>query len=197
MKSGDKYRHVAPVMLVGILLLVLAGFSSANGAYIFNYEDGMEGWEPDHQITCGDATPPCEFVWGVQRSTEQAKQGRYSLRVSLDGRNDDGTVWIERPFSVPSTVTVNLSFWLWSPSESQANRWPVLANVGIRNPRSEADFTIIGETDTAPGWVQHTYSRTFKTGEATRIWVGYGVGATWEIARVYYLDVARVTISSP
>lgn len=186
--SRNLSRTVAATVLV---LAVLAGSSGASAAVsTFSFENGLQGWTRDHFIDCEQDPAPCTFNWRISRSTQQAKSGTTSLKAFLDGTNDDGTIWLERRFDVKGRSTVELSFWLWSESQSDFNTWPVVAYIGKRNPETESDFTIVGQTDAQAGWTRYTLTETVKGG---KVWVAFGFGATWESERTYFLDTVRVT----
>ena len=187
------------------LLALLAALSLATAApvaaaqdqvYFSSFENGFQRWTPDHQIDCEQAPDPCTFNWSITRSTEQAKHATTSLKAVLDGTNDDGTIWLERPFYAEpgAQVTVTISFWLWSETQSDFNTWPVVAFIGRRNPEKETDFRIVGQTEQQAGWTRYTLSRTLYVGGTGRVWVAFGFGATWESLRTYYLDAATVRI---
>ena len=113
------------------------------------------------------------------------------------GPYDDGTIWVERSFSVPpdSNVNVEVNFYLWSENYSAVNQWPVVAYAGLNNPEEELDFQIIGRTNDVAGWKQYIYQTTLKTDSTGNLWVAFGFHATWEVARTYYLDLVNVTVS--
>ena len=77
-------------------------------------------------------------LWSIRRSTEQAQDGSYSLKITLDGQSDDGNAWIVRSFPVQpnSTYHVDLSFYLGLLNGNSINTWSV---VGMR--RDTAAYT--------------------------------------------------------
>lgn len=196
-------RKSCRFVLVALLttVAVLAGMPAASGAttsQFFGFENSLQGWTRDHFIDCEQDPTPCTFDWGITRSTAQAKSGTTSLRFRLDGTNDDGTIWIERQFDVGvnTEATVELSFFLWSETQADINTWPVAAYIGKRNPETEEDFTIVGQTERKAGWARYELSRTINGGASGKVWVAFGIGATWESERIYFLDSAKVTVTS-
>lgn len=176
-----------------VLLVVLAASSAAHAQSAFSFENGLQGWTRDHFIDCEQDPTPCTFNWRINRSTQQAKSGTTSLKAFLDGTNDDGTIWMERQFQVNGPATVEVTFWLWSESQSDFNTWPVVAFIGKRNPETEIDFTIVGQTDRKAGWARYSLTRTINGGASGKVWVAFGFGATWESERTYFLDSVQVT----
>ena len=163
--------------------------------YSESFEKSFGGWTPDHQIDC---EPSCTFNWSIERSTLQAHDGVVSLRGYLDGTNDDGTIWVERPFTVTpnSVISFEVNFYLWSENQSEINQWPVVAYIGLNNPERESDFNIIGNTDEVAGWRQYSYTTSLSTASAGVIWIAFGFGATWEIPRTYFLDSVSVQVNT-
>ena len=162
--------------------------------YSESFENSFGGWIPDHQIDCEDTIPPsCVFNWSIKRSTQRAYDGIYSLEGYLDGSNDDGTIWVERPFALApnSVVDQKVSFYLWSEFIS-ITKWPVVAYIGLSNPERERDFNIIGGTDEAAGWKRYAYETKITTDSTGIVWVAFGFGATWEAPRTYFLDFVQV-----
>jgi hypothetical protein len=172
-----------------------------------SFENGFGNWIPDHYIFCEDSFPPscncnddvpssCGLYWNIESSNQMAYDGTYSLMGYLDGRNDTGTIWFERPLIVVpnSVVDLEISFYIWSEAQSVTS-WPVKAYIGSYDPEHELDFTIIGDTDTADGkWVEYFYRNKVTADSSGRIWVAFGFGATWESIRTYLLDFVQVQI---
>ncbi|MFA6170847.1 MAG: hypothetical protein WCW77_04830 [Patescibacteria group bacterium] len=165
-------------------------------SYIESFENSFGGWEPKHQIACENDPFPCFFDWSIKRSKQKAYDGAYSLAAYLDGSHDDGTIWVEHPYTVTPNSKINceISFYLWSENKSSINQWPVLAYVGPRNPVREEDFKLIGRTDEVAGWKKYSYSTQLTTDSFTdKIWVAFGFGATAEFQHTYYLDQVSVS----
>jgi hypothetical protein len=185
-----RWPHRSALALIAVLAVLASATPAAAAGSFFGFERGLRGWERDHQIDCELDPQPCTFNWSIVRSTEQAKGGTTSLKATLDGTNDDGTIWMERQFDIRGRTTVQLSFWLWSETEADINTWPVVAYIGRQIPETETDFTIVGQTDRRAGWSRYTLTRTVS---GRSVWVAFGFGATWESERTYFLDSVRVT----
>lgn len=168
--------------------------------YFESFENDFGEWVSDHFIDCEHPSPPvgpCTFTWKIERSTEQAQHGSRALKSFLDGRNDDGTIWMEKTFLAPSNslVDVTLTFYLWSETVSPVNNWPVHAFIGLFNPETELDFPIIGTTDQIKGWQPYIYKKTILTGADGIFWIAFGFGAVWEVERTYFMDSVSVQIN--
>jgi len=190
--------------LLGVLLLTLSSAQVTGAArplslysYTESFEQSFGGWVPDHYLEC---EPGCgNLIWSITRSTDRAYQGIYSLKGYLDGTHDDGTIWVERSFNFstlpPGTRVVTLTFQFWSPVQGNINTWPVVAFLGQSNPKTEADFTIVGQSNQVAGWKQYSLSKTMFISSTTSLWAAFGFGATWETPRTHYLDYVTLTIN--
>jgi hypothetical protein len=186
-------------LLVSLAVLAGSPALAIETSQFFGFENSLQGWARDHFIDCEQDPTPCTFDWKINRSTQQAKSGTRSLKGTLNGLNDDGTIWMERQFNfgANSEATVVMSFWLWSKEESDFNTWPVVAFIGKRNPETEEDFTIVGQTDRRAGWTRYELTRTVSTGATGKVWVAFGFGATWETERAYFMDSVWVESDAP
>jgi hypothetical protein len=197
----NKIPYVPLALLAGVLFAGLMGVPQTLGAgpvyaYTESYEQSFGGWIPDHYLLC---EPGCGYLdWTISRSADRAFNGFYSLKGYLNGSHDDGTLWVERPFYLSQlpkkTYSVTLSFYLWSPTATTVNTWPVVAFLAQKDPETEADFTVIGQTNQVAGWKQYNYSANIVLDPAQPLWVAYGFGATWEVSRTYYLDHVTLNV---
>lgn len=186
------------VVVIGAISLIVQAGGAAQAAtspqptatYKESFEQDMGGWQP---VSDGLAR-----AWRVYRTTEQASDGEFGVGFETDGRDDDGTVWIQRAFRAQpnTTVTVSLSFSLHSRSAGAVNGWNVVGFAGTRTPRSEEDFSVIGKTDRAGGWAPYTFRTRVTTDGSGTVWVAAGVSVLWETIRTYYVDLVETTIAA-
>jgi hypothetical protein len=154
-----------------------------------SFESGMGAWAAD---TDGRAR-----AWQISRSTAQAYDGKYSLAFYLDGRNDDGTIWIERKFTARpnTTVTVSTTFRIYSSASSDLNTWAVVGYAGTHDPETTADIrTVIGLVNQR-GWTPYSYIRKVTTDSTGTVWVAVGIWATYEVIRTNYVDLVQTSIA--
>ena len=191
-------KSIAPRMRRLLTLLITLAFVSAlapAGAhaevkYTESFESGFGGWMP----ASDDQLPS----WSVTRSTQRPFDGTWGLRYDIDGRLDDGTVWVQRRFPVApnTTVTVEVSFWVWSDGVAIGG-WPVVAYAGALDPKTEFDFTRLGALNRWVGWKQFGHKvqvQTDKTAAPT-VTVAFGLTVDWEVVRADYFDLVTVTIT--
>jgi len=188
-------------VVIGILTIV-----SATAGWYFHcnpviYDEGFEedfgGWEGDADVPPDPNNPDSLVDWNVSRVTSPVKSGQYSVELYIDGRQDDGTVWIERKISVRknSKIQVKVSFDFYSESESFNVIASVVGFAGTSNPEVEADFTVLGQANEVSGWKRYTHTATLKTGSSGEVWVAVGISVRWETEMTYNLDDVKVTIS--
>ena len=82
------------------------------GAINESFEEGFAGWKADANVPLDPNNPGHPVAWSVSRVTSLANSGQYSIELYVDGRQDDGTVWIEKKISVKnnSEIQVEISF---------------------------------------------------------------------------------------
>jgi len=141
--------------------------------------------------------PGSPVDWNVSRVTSPVKSGQYSVELYINGRQDDGTVWIEKALSVKrnSQIQVKVYFDVYSESESFNVIAGVVGFAGISNPEVEADFTVLGQANEVSGWKRYTHTATLKMGSSGEVWVAVGISVLWETEMTYNLDDVEVTIS--
>jgi hypothetical protein len=156
--------------------------------YKESFERDFGGWMPDSD---GKAR-----AWRVERTPKLAADGFFSLEYYVDGRDDDGTVWVERAFPVPAGTPLNVTvtFQLNGPAPDLTG-WPVVAYAGADNPAAEADFTIIGRAGEVTGWAKYGHKTRVVAPKTGMIWIAVGISVTWETIRTHYLDLVEVTIA--
>ena len=89
--------------VIGILIVI----SAVAGWYFYSnpilhdesFEEDFGGWEGGADAPPDPSNPGSLVDWSVSRVTSPVKSGQYSVELYIDGRQDDGTVWIERAIS--------------------------------------------------------------------------------------------------
>lgn len=66
-----------------------------------------------------DPNNPGQLVeWHISCASNISYSGQKSLEFFIDGRQDDGTIWIETQIKAGRISRVKVSFWLYSEQES-------------------------------------------------------------------------------
>ncbi|HSJ57137.1 MAG TPA: hypothetical protein VLC95_08145 [Anaerolineae bacterium] len=161
------------------------------------FEDGLGAWELGADVPEDPNNPGRPVAWDIEASGDQAVNGRRSVRLELDGSQDDGIIWLARSFKVPANTDLNahLSFWLWSPSESFNTLARVAAYVGSEAPSVEQDFDTAQPADQAEGWRLYEYDLAFNSGAGGQAWIAAGISVVWETEVVYFIDDVELSLA--
>ncbi len=187
--------------VIGILIVIsaLAGWYFCPKQVIYNesFEEDFGEWEGDADVPQDPNNPGSAVDWNVSRLTSPVKSGQYSLELYIDGRQDDGTVWIERelPVKKNSQIQVEISFEFYSETESFNVIADVVGFAGTINPEVEADFTVLGQANEVAGWKRYSHTATMNTGSSEEVWVAVGITVRWETEMTYNLDDVKITMS--
>ncbi len=147
--------------------------------YSENFVADVDHWTYDQQTTL-TVSKELPLVGGcVETKVQLDRDGQVttSLHLSMDARNDDGSVFLKRriPIQPGTGPTINLSFWMNSPGSSQTLLW----FIGDYEPEVESDFTADGPT--SPGWNKYSFQRTLPgTSDASEAWVAFGATIGFE-----------------
>jgi len=161
-----------------------------------DFENGFGEWIADADVPLDPNNPGHLVEWNITRSTDVAGSGKYSLKLFIDGRQDDGTIWIERKIAVKknSQIRVNISFDFYSEQESFNTIAVICAYAGVQNPETEENFTVIGNANEVEGWKRYGLTANIHTGSSEEIWVALGISVRWETCMTYYIDDVEVEV---
>lgn len=160
-----------------------------------DFEDGFGDWVIGADVPL-DPNTGHYIEWNITRSTDTASSGQYSLKFFINGLQDDGTIWIERRISVrrDTQIEVSVSFDFYSDSESFNTIAVICVYAGVRKPRFEEDFTVIGSANEVKGWKRYNYAVRVDSGSSEEIWVALGISVRWETYMTYFIDNVEVRI---
>jgi hypothetical protein len=160
------------------------------------FESGLGDWERGADVPQDGDRPNQTVEWSIERSNEQAKGGRASARFFLDGKHDDGTIWLTRSFEVSANqeYAARITLDLWSPSESFNTLAKVAAYTGPRQPMEEGDLNTSQPADQAAGWKRYEYQMNTRSDGQGRLWVAFGISVVWETKVTYFIDDVRIEI---
>lgn len=162
-----------------------------------NFEDGFGEWVSDADVPQDPNNPGHTVEWHIKRVTGFAHSGQYSLEFFLDGRQDDGTIWIERKINTERKTQIRLkvSFWFYSEQESFNTIAAVCAYAGSQKPKIEDDFTVLGPANQVAGWKSYVYTASLDMVSSEELWVAIGITVRWETVMTYYVDDVEIEIS--
>jgi hypothetical protein len=199
------FTRMRTSLKLGVAIVILTVISAAAGWYFCprparhneDFENDFGGWTGDADVPPDPNNPDSPVDWNASRVTSPAKSGQYSVELYIDGRQDDGTVWIEKALSTKrnSQIQVKVSFDLYSESESFNVIAAVVGFAETSNPEVEADFSVLGQANEVSGWKRYTHTATLETDSSGEVWVAVGISVRWEAEMTYNLDDVEVTIS--
>jgi len=181
--------------LSGIILIQPSSNKPQTTTINQGFEDGFGAWVKGADVPADPNHPGHTVNWTINTVTNQSFAGNHSAQFYLDGRQDDGTIWLTRNLTLTpnSTRNVTLTFQLWSNNESFNTIANAVVYMGMKNATSESDFHAIGAANQAAGWKSYSYSALVETGGSGNINVALGISAVWETQMTYYIDDIVVT----
>jgi hypothetical protein len=162
-----------------------------------DFENGLDLWTTSGHVPDDPNNPGHSVEWNIELSTNQSVSPNHSALFTIDGLQDDGAIWIERKLTVePNAVkNVNVTFELWSVSESFNTMAVVIGYAGSENPSSEGDFEVIGPANQVEGWMTYSFSREVTADSNGDIYVALGISVVWETQITHFVDDVNVQIS--
>ncbi len=109
-------------MLVALALLSTIAFGTLTSRRVIlkeGFEGGMDGWEAGMDLPLDPETDePVHAQASI--SHRVSKTGNASLELTIDGRQDEGTLWIQRYIELERTgdLLMEVSFQLYCEHES-------------------------------------------------------------------------------
>ena len=186
-----------------ILLLILAVFIAVIATpwslrrYYEDFEKGFGNWVADADVPADPNNPGSTVVWSVSLDNTLGANSTHSLKFSIDGRQDAGTVWIERTIPVATNTTVNalVTFKIYCETASANPLAAACAYIGVDNPENASQFSVIGNTNEVVGWKVYNYTTTTFSGDKAEVWVAVGITVRWETEMIFNVDDVVVVTS--
>lgn len=182
-------RTANSALVVWTLASVCAVASAVGSSESF--EDGLGGWAKD-----GAAIGRPDLSAGVTMVNTPVHSGRWGTVLNIDGGNASSAVWLEKRFvAAPGEHTVTLTFWVWSPTRTDAHAADVLASIGPADPETRADLSVVGRTGVEAGWAQHSLRKQITLAPGESVWVGVGFGLNSAANQKFVFDDVTVEIT--
>ncbi len=201
----------ALVVLAAASWLILAGGQSPTTVTVTDsFEDGLDAWRTGTHLPLDPNTPaPNDTVdWSIATTDRVAATGNTSALFTIDGSQDDGTVWLHREIPVQPghryDVTVAAS--AWSEMDSFNHLADMMLYAGTEPPRAEQDFPQSNSVSTdgpagglrkplhaAAGWKTYNVTWTAPPGTDT-VHVAVGMSVVWETVIAVPYDDITVTV---
>ncbi len=197
MRFRFRYFSVIGALVVVGILSVWYFDAMTNSALIDEgFEQGLDDWVKNADLPPDPNNPGHLVAWNISRATSLSFSGQYSLELFIDGRADDGTIWIERkiPTRSNSRIHLSVSFEFYSDQESFNIIAGVCAYIGISTPTLEEDFVVLGYANEVAGWKRYAHEKTLDTGSVGEVWVALGITVLWETEMTYNIDDLKITV---
>ncbi len=192
------YAVVVVLITVGLVVSIISILSIFSSPQTISegFENGLEEWVADADVPQDPNNPGQPVEWHINRTAKVSRSGQYSLELSIDGRQDDGTIWIERKIETQKNAKkqITVSFYFYSEKESFNTIASICAYVGVRNPEVEENFSIIGSANEVVGWKRYSLVSDIDTGSSEEIWVALGISVRWETHMTYCIDDVKIEI---
>lgn len=193
------YIALAVLIAIGLIVSVWSALSIYSNPQNIreSFENGFGEWNASADVPSDPNNTGQSVEWRINRVANVSHSGKYALEFFIDGRQDDGTIWIEKKISVKkqSQIQIRVSFWFYSEQESFNTIAVVCAYVGVENPTFEDDFTVLGAANEVAGWKKYAHVVDLDAGSSGEFWVAIGTSVRWETQMTYYIDDVEIEIS--
>jgi hypothetical protein len=187
-------------LVAAMLSLALGSSIALSGCVSFSqvileedFETGMGQWEEGRDLPIDPETgEPLNASISI---VEWGRNGQ-SLLMTIDGRQDDGTLWIQTRQEVNRTgeIVVEIEFYLYCENASFNIIAHPVAFAGTSPPVGEDSFHKLGNANPEAGWNLFTVEITLTMGEQDELHIALGITVAWETWMSYAIDDVRVTI---
>lgn len=160
-------------------------------------EENFGEWTTSKHVPLDPNNPSHPVQWHIRRVSNISHSGMYSVELFIDGKQDDGTIWLERKINAKENtqIRVSISFWFYSEQESFNTIAAIVAYAGTAKPSVEDDFAVVGAANEVAGWKHYVYTADLNTGSNGEAWVAIGISVRWETYMTYYIDDVRIEVT--
>ena len=153
-----------------------------------SFEAGYRGWLVGRHLPT-DPNTGRPVASNTRIATDLAAAGQRSLALTIDGRQDDGTLWVQQRVDLTDKETLSVA--VHSPEESFNTITKVAAYAGPRPARGhlrEEDFDTTQAVEDHAGWRTYGYD---VTADGPGV-VAVGISVVWETEVTRHLDDVRL-----
>lgn len=153
-----------------------------------DFESGLAGWTKGFDLPDEPGNPGTKVDASAVSSTERASSGARSVRFTLDGSADDGTVWVQQEADLSGVDTLTVDGYSRQESFNTIAELAVYAGPVPETGLSEVDFDRSQATEDHEGWKTYEYA-VDHDGPGL---VAVGINVVWETTVRRYLDSVRL-----
>lgn len=199
-------KTIIGVIVIGTVVIGMSGgltvyFLLTNELSEFqDFELGLGDWVIDRDVPMDPNNPGHEVNWSVTRveNASRAISGTHSLKLFIDGRQDDGVIWIEKSFTLKANkqYRVTISFQFYCGTESFNIITQVVGYCNTTNPEVEADLIegLLGSGEQAPEWKEYSRTMIVRTDTDGILWIAIGMSVVWETEVSHFIDDLLVKV---
>lgn len=182
------------IIAIPIAAIIALQVNPAPKVVTEGFEQNLGEWSSNAHVPLDPDSPGNPVQWHIRRASNVSRSGAYSAELFVDGKQDDGTIWLERKISVKQNaqVRVSVSFWLYSEQESFNTIAEVVAYAGVAKPAVEDDFADVSSANEVAGWKNYVYEVNVNADSTSEAWVAVGISVRWETTMTYYVDDVRI-----
>jgi len=190
---GGRYAAAAIILLVVATIAYLMWPREFEPVALEEgFEGGLSSWTIGADVPEDPNNPGNPVAYSITQSVLKHYEGAYSAEFTIDGLQDDGTIWLARSIQVPAGASkVDLEFQLYSETESFNTLAVAVAHIGPTQPELEEDLQVLGPANQVAGWKLYSLSVDASPGDA---WVAFGISVRWETEMTYWVDSVKVTV---
>ena len=197
-------KRLASILLLAFLMSFSMGqfvgapicLASQEINEFYSFENDMEGWSVNGADLNLDE-------WAITRSQDMSTDGLTAVKFDLTNNNDQGLIWVEKPFVVDPNrlyqVSVSYSF---ASADGPVGNFDIITGVLKQRPTTEDDLIPAFRESTDHNsskpkyrWLDKQYEFVVSSGQTTNLWIVIGISGIFEIRKVYYVDSVRVEIA--
>ena len=192
-RVGGRYAAAA-IILVVVATVVYMMWPKGFEPVVLGegFEGGLSSWTIRADVAEDPNNPGNPVAHSITQSGIQHHEGAYSAEFTIDGLQDDGTIWLARSIQVPIGASkVDLEFQLYSGTESFNTIAVAVGHIGPTQPTHEEDLQVLGPANQVAGWKLYSLSVDAVPGD---VWVAFGISVRWETEMTYWVDSVKVTV---
>ena len=193
------YAFIALAIVIAIIIGIInaSHILQSRQAATEDFEQNLGEWVANKHVPLDPNNSGHPVQWHIRRVSNMSHSGMYSAELFIDGKQDDGTIWLERKISVKENaqIRVSISFWFYSEQESFNTIAAIVAYAGTAKPSVEDDFAVVGVANEVAGWKHYVYTADLNTDSSGEAWVAIGISVRWETYMTYYIDDVRIEVA--
>lgn len=154
-----------------------------------SFEDGLAGWAVGQDLPTDPNADGDQLVeTDVSVTTDRAADGKHSCTLFIDGRQDDGTLWVQQRVALCGYDQLAVDYYSEQESFNIITKAAAYVGPDPGHPLTEADFDTSVAVEDHAGWKTYEYDISH---EGIGI-VAVGISVVWETELTRYLDNVRL-----